>query len=749
VPIAGDTARRAFAAGARALFWAAAPAALVLAGCGSGVSAFTAGISVSPSTASVDTNCTGCNATDSSGKAVEQFSATLANGSAASVNWSVSGGDSASGAGTISSSGQYTPPAYLTADSVQVIISAKLKSGPSSASTTLTLTPGFLEPLTPENAAVGSGGTLSITGYLAEAGGTDSIDYALSSTASGSGGGLGSLGLTTCQRSSSVFTSCTVTYTAPAVISSAGAAYAVAGVANTASKASTQILLNTAGLQSDPASHQSQLPSPILLGSSGGNNKDYDTNGNQIVDCCSGTLGSLVQNSSGRQFLLGNNHVLARSDQAGIGEAIVQPGLIDNNCTPYGSGAGTTPVGVLSGFLPLSSSSTNADAAIAQVNSGAVNSSGAILELGAEQPDGSLAAAPPGVSSTGGKGETASLHMTVAKSGRSTGLTCASISAVSLNVEVSYYTNCAETSPYLTRTYTGQLGIEGNQFSDAGDSGSLVVNTSNAEPVGLFFAGGVNQSGVSEGIASPAPDVLSELSAQMGGGSFTFVGGADHPVSCLNYGDSTLSAANARVLSIAESERTEKALGQARFLVSSVNGVLGVALGKSSDYAGEGAVIFYVDPNSNAKIPATVHGVRTVVIPTSARAVTYGAAPESMLEAGPLPALSSTVLNQAVATEQQVALHLMKQNPSFFGVGVGQSLDNPREAALVVYVDRKQIPPNLPAVLYGLRTRYVVMDRLHVTRSYATSTPSRSHCMARSTQQQPPLLSNPLNLHFR
>ena len=225
LPIAGDTARHAGARAhwfvcrawiARALLGVAAPAALVLAGCGSGVSAFTAGISVSPSTVSVDTNCTGCNSTDSSGKAAEQFSATLANGSAASVNWSVSGGDSASGAGTISPSGLYTPPAYLTADSVRVTVSAKLKSGQGSASTTLTLTPGFLEPLTPENAAVGPAGTLSITGYLAEAGGTASIDYALSSTDSGSGGGLGSLGPTSCQRSSSVFTSCTVTYTAPA-----------------------------------------------------------------------------------------------------------------------------------------------------------------------------------------------------------------------------------------------------------------------------------------------------------------------------------------------------------------------------------------------------------------------------------------------------------------------------------------------------------------------------------------------------
>ena len=78
----------------------------------------------------------------------------------------------------------------------------------------------------------------------------------------------------------------------------------------------------------------------MLLGSSGGNNTDYDMRGNQIVDCCSGTLGSLVQDASKREYLLGNNHVLAKSDHASVGDTIVQPGLIDNNCTPFGDDAG-------------------------------------------------------------------------------------------------------------------------------------------------------------------------------------------------------------------------------------------------------------------------------------------------------------------------------------------------------------------------------------------------------------------------
>ena len=55
-----------------------------------------------------------------------------------------------------------------------------------------------------------------------------------------------------------------------------------------------------------------------------------------------------------------------------------------------------------------------------------------------------------------------------------------------------------------------------------------MVDSSNAEPVGLFFAGGMNSSGVSEGVANPVTDVLSELGAQVGGTSYTFVGTTDH-----------------------------------------------------------------------------------------------------------------------------------------------------------------------------------------------------------------------------
>lgn len=724
-----------------------APALLVMAGCANDrvtADPSNATFSISPGAGFIDTNCSGCNAANAQGAAVQQFTATLNSGGAANVTWSVSGGDANSGPGTITASGQYTPPGYLTADRVSVSVTATLNST-ITATAVLSVTPGFLQPITPENVALGANGQVTLTGYLAEAGGSLGISYALSSTSSSSGGGQGSLGLTNCQHAAQSFTYCTVTYSAPPSLSSTGVTYVVATVGTTPAKANAQVLLNTAGVSSNPASHQSQLSAPVMLGTSGGNNKDYDVQGNQIVDCCSGTLGSLIQDSNSHQYLLSNNHVLARSDQASMGDSIVQPGLIDNNCTPYGEGPGVVPIAALTGWLKLSFSATNADAAIALADSGMVNPSGAILELGAKQSDGTLAAAPPGISSSGGKGEAATLDLAVAKSGRTTGLTCASISALNLDVTVDYYLDCAETKPYLTKTFINQLAISGNQFSDAGDSGSLVVDTSNAEPVGLFFAGGVDTSGVSQGVANPAPDLLNELTTQLGdGASFSFVGTADHAVSCLNYGNNTVAAAQAKGLTDQETTRVQQALEQARLLVNPSRGILGIAAGKSSDHPGEGAIVVYVDETMQAAPPATVEGVRTLVIPSNARAVAFGAAPQNLLEST-VPALPGTVFGAALSIKQQVARGLMQQNPAFFAVGVGQSLDSPKEAALVIYVDRKQIPAQLPQSIGGLRTRFVLMDRFHVTRSYATPVQPKRHCMAHPASSQP-LPFDPIDL---
>ncbi len=675
----------------------------------------------------IDTNCTGCNSIDESGRPVQQFVAMFATGGVAPVVWSVSGGDPVAGPGAISEDGQYTPPAYLTLDRVRVVLTASLKLNLSSSeSSVIWVTPGFLQPLTPENAAVGANGIVNITGYLAQVGGATDMSYAIVGSPAEDARNLGSLSDSTCKRGNNVFTSCFVTYHAPPAIGADRVVNVSAVVRPLAARITTRILLNAAGISSNPASHQTPFASNMQLGTSGGNNSDYDAMHGRVIDCCGGTLGALLKDTDNREYVLSNNHVFARSDHALGGDPIVQPGLIDNNCAPSSLDSGSPPIASLTEWLPLNRKETNVDAAIAEVRSSAIDLNGSILEMGSKQPDGSLASAPPGISSSGGKGEAGTLQMKVAKSGRTTGQTCAAITAVDVDVNVDYYTDCAETKHYLNKTFTHQLAISGDGFSDAGDSGSLVLDARNAEPVGLYFAGSVDSLGVSQAMVNPASDLLNELSAQAGGGiTYTYVGSQDHPVSCLNYGDSTILAVRNQTMSDAEIKRAQGAVEDGRMLVNPAAGVLGVAAGRSYDRPGEAALVVYLDPNSTAKVPAVLNGIRTVVVANNEQV-------EGVAETAPLGSFMTpsppTSLSAAIAIKEQYAPALMRHNPAFFAVGVGQSLDNPREAALMIYVDRRFSPGELPQNIGGLRTRYVVMDRFHVTRSYATPAPATLHC---------------------
>ena len=138
-------------------------------------------------------------------------------------------------------------------------------------------------------------------------------------------------------------------------------------------------------------------------------------------------------------------------------------------------------------------------------------------------------------------------------------------------------------------------------------------------------------------------------------------------------------------------------------------------------------MIVYVDESLAPVVPIVVEGVRTIVIPATARAVALGSVPLTATAAS-VPPLPASAMATALAAKHQIAHKLLQQNPAFFAIGVGQSFDNPREAALVIYVDRRHIPAQLPSAMNGVRTRYVFMDRLHVTRSYAAGFPTPHHC---------------------
>lgn len=454
-------------------------------------------------------------------------------------------------------------------------------------------------------------------------------------------------------------------------------------------------------------------------------------------DCCGGTLGALVQDQNNGVYILSNNHVLAESDQGRPGDTIVQPALIDLNCNPQ---AGQS-AGVLRYVVPLSSPDTNVDAALAAATP-AVDPSGAILQIGPSE-HGTLSAAPP----AGGTGEALTAatldQLRVVKSGRTTGLTCSTVDSIDLRVQVDYYSDCAETQPLYTKTFTGQLGIPGKGFADSGDSGALVMDAANAEPIGLLFAsgGGAGHNGFT--IANPIRDVLDELnqSSQSGGLQFQIAGGAPHPVSCSNY-DGTAVQIPERPLGAAQLSAAQAAVETASGILSTENGVLAIEAGRSLDRQDEAAVIVYVDRNKgNVAVPKTIDGVRTRVVPSD----------ESEMQQNQPPTLPQTgihlgaaSLREASKVEQQYAPRLMR-DPAFFGVGVAQSYDNSSEAALLVLVDPRKTPESMPDIVGGMRVRYLAIDRLHVTRSRDSTRIQPTSCELKAGENrlfaEPPLAS--------
>src|SRR6185369_12433006 len=213
--------------------------------------------------------------------------------------------------------------------------------------------------------------------------------------------------------------------------------------------------------------------------------------------CCSGTLGSLVT-SGGTQYVLSNNHVLARGDQAAAGEDISQPGLIDNNCQI------STVVADFTGAAPLGS---NVDAAVAQLRSGTMDSTGFIEDIGT--PSSTIV--------------NPSVGLSVAKSGRTTGFTTGTIASINTSVNVQYQKSCNQGKKF-TVSYTNQVVINSSTFSAGGDSGSLIVtNNASHNPVALLYAGSSTTT-----IGNPIGEVLTKLGTALGGTvTFSATSGGD------------------------------------------------------------------------------------------------------------------------------------------------------------------------------------------------------------------------------
>ena len=190
-----------------------------------------------------------------------------------------------------------------------------------------------------------------------------------------------------------------------------------------------------------------------------------------------GTLGCFLRRiGAGTEqiFALSNNHVLADTNRLPIGTPIVQPGPEIEPTTPNDVFA------ALSAFIPIQFPASRLnpvrnrfDAAIAVVADLSLIRRGTILGINNYTPQ--LASAVPG--------------MRVIKSGRTTGVTTGTVTAVDVDrVQVNYGTL---TSPRIA-TFNDTIeivGDNGRPFSAPGDSGSVILDRDSGRPVALLFAG--------------------------------------------------------------------------------------------------------------------------------------------------------------------------------------------------------------------------------------------------------------------
>ncbi|UCF30239.1 MAG: hypothetical protein JSV26_09215 [bacterium] len=208
-----------------------------------------------------------------------------------------------------------------------------------------------------------------------------------------------------------------------------------------------------------------------------------------------GTLGCWVRRE-GQWMMLSNNHVLANSNDAEIGDPILQPGPFDSGRYPGDQ------IAVLEDFVPIKfPGDTNGDSggcgiagtivSILNGIAGILDSSTRVKSFSIQQVDNLVDAAIgrplneedvlPEILNIGTVAGTASadLGTAVKKSGRTTGFTQGEILQVDVTVDVQYGTN-------LVARFTDQLMA--GAMSQGGDSGSAVLDNQN-RLVGLLFAG--------------------------------------------------------------------------------------------------------------------------------------------------------------------------------------------------------------------------------------------------------------------
>lgn len=204
-----------------------------------------------------------------------------------------------------------------------------------------------------------------------------------------------------------------------------------------------------------------------------------------------GTLGCLVR-KNGKLYMLSNNHVLANSNDASAGDAILQPGPYDGGKNPEDM------IAELSEFVPISYTDAESQCPIANGVAEVCNLLASLTGSNSRLQAVTVQSAPNlvdaaiarilkpedvkdeilGIGSVTGTAE-GKLGMAVRKSGRTTGFTTGEIQQIDVTVNVSY--GGGRVAQFRDQLLAGPM-------SQGGDSGSAVLDN-DRKIVGLLFAG--------------------------------------------------------------------------------------------------------------------------------------------------------------------------------------------------------------------------------------------------------------------
>lgn len=200
-----------------------------------------------------------------------------------------------------------------------------------------------------------------------------------------------------------------------------------------------------------------------------------------------GTIGALVALNDRRLAVLSNNHVLGNSNLGKPNDAILQPGAIDD-------GTAADVVAHLIGFAPLQwgGAPNSVDCALGWTRWDRIGPTHHSFTIDPKPIEESAVY----------------LGYPVMKDGRTTGHTSGIVVGLDADIVVSYAPEGGNA------TFHGQFRIQGQggtTFSQPGDSGSLIVSQTGANPTALLFAGGEDPDGTDSTFACPIAAVMSAL----------------------------------------------------------------------------------------------------------------------------------------------------------------------------------------------------------------------------------------------